>query len=138
MYFNLEQESLEILVIEEGILNLSQSKFRGTGNHWTLNNSINHVCSWRKIAIGKVERKIAGNEKDILNGKTVDEANNEFYEETKNFTKRETLRNMTNCKKQISSLYEKIKGKENSAEMAPFGFTEPLLSIKRRFALSSD
>jgi hypothetical protein len=122
MYFNLEDESLEILVIEKEILNISKSRFRGTDDHWTLKNTINHVCSWRKIAIGKVESRIDGNEKDILNGKTVEKINNEFYKETKGYSKRETIRNIEMCKTKISLLYQKIKGKENSTEVAPFGF----------------
>ena len=119
MYFNLRKEVVEVSKLEEYIIDNYKSDFVGDNDHWTIINTINHVCCWKKIAVSRVENNIKGVPDNILEGKNIDVINNELYVKTLKYTEIETRSFIKQCENEIQNLYVKLNNNDKSSEYVP-------------------
>ncbi len=123
MNFNLHEVGDAISSLEIELIINSSSSTGGTFDHWSILNTINHVCSWKNHAINKVESRQKGEPVNYHSSTTtVDQVNHHYFDKTRDYSSKQTIEVINDTKIRIKSITESIKGNESSTQLVPSGF----------------
>jgi hypothetical protein len=119
---DLNQSFKELELLEEKLLVINETNTIGSYEHWNILNTINHAFCWKNSAIKKVDLRLSGKISNFHSDEPLESINKHFYEQTKQYTEKDTLETMHETLKHVNSICEKIKGKELSNEYVPYGY----------------
>jgi hypothetical protein len=123
---DLAEKCESLHVVEKKIIELSGGGFVGSFETWTLLDTINHACAWKKTALQKIELRLDGKEVDFHDKMAIDLINRSFYEESRNRSKERTLKNMVEIADLSRRILRMLSGREDSEDISPIGFSGPV------------
>jgi len=122
MNIDLTVKCSDLATVEKRIIDFAKQDCIGTYEHWTILNTLNHAYSWKNNALGKVRSRLNSKEAYFHSEKPIDVINREYYESTNDYSKTQTVEIIDMFLEKQKVLYNKIRGKETSKELAPLGY----------------
>jgi hypothetical protein len=122
MRLDLGSYCADLAEVEKSLPAKSNLSFKGSFEHWTLLNTLNHVYCWKNAAIKKIQERLLGKDIKFHDGTPLDEINRDYYEKTKRAGLRKTIECIESTERKIDALLKNVSGSEASTEIVPIGF----------------